>query len=101
MIEKKCPIVINDAALTEKAARSLQASAGKENTFITDPHAGGEDFSFYQEKVPGFFFFLGGMTKGTKVEQATSHHAPDFYIDEKGFKLGVIALCNLVIDYHP
>jgi len=60
---------------------------------------GSEDFSFYQQKVPGFFFFLGGMPKGGDPLTAPPHHTADFYIDESGFVLGVKAFCHLVVDY--
>jgi amidohydrolase len=60
---------------------------------------GAEDFSFYQKQVPGLFFFLGGMPKGTKPEDAAPHHSPDFYIDESCLKLGVRSLSYLVLDY--
>ena len=63
------------------------------------PDTGAEDFSFFQEKVPGLFFNLGGMPKGNDPKTVPSHHTPDFFIDESGFKLGVKALTNLTVDF--
>ena len=54
-----------------------------------DAITGAEDFSFFQQEVPGFFFFLGGKPKGVLSSEAAPHHAPDFYIDESGLKLGM------------
>ncbi|AQG82293.1 N-acyl-L-amino acid amidohydrolase [Spirosoma montaniterrae] len=93
------PITYNDPKLTDQMLPTLEAVAGKSNVRITPAQTGAEDFSFYQQKVPGFFFFLGGMTKGKKVEEAAPHHTPDFQIDEGGFVLGMKALCHLTIDY--
>lgn len=93
------PVTFNDVALTEKMLPTLQATAGRENVLLRPPVTGAEDFSFYQQKVPGIFFFLGGMPKGTNPLTAPSHHTPDFYLDESGFTLGVKALCNLTLDY--
>lgn len=93
------PITYNDFALTKKMLPSLQKSAGKENVRIIDAVTGAEDFSFYQQKVPGLYFFLGGKPLNVKKEDAASHHTPDFYIDEGGFKLGVRAFVNLTLDY--
>lgn len=93
------PITFNDVALTEKMLSSLQQSAGAVNVRITPPHTGAEDFSFYQQKAPGFFFNLGGMPKGGDPRTAPSHHTPDFLIDESGLKLGAVTLANLAIDY--
>lgn len=93
------PITFNDSALTEKMLPSLRSSAGTENVLLKPAHTGAEDFSFYQQKVPGIFFNLGGMPKGGDPKTAPSHHTPDFFIDESGLKLGVEALANLTLDY--
>lgn len=93
------PVTFNDVALTEKMLPSLQASAGAAHVKLKPPVTGAEDFSFYQEKVPGLFIFLGGMPKNGDPLKAPSHHTPDFFIDESGFTLGVNAMCNLALDY--
>jgi len=93
------PVTFNDSSLTEKMLPSLQASAGASHVLLKPAVTGAEDFSFYQEKVPGLFFFLGGMPKGGDKLKAPSHHTPDFFIDESGLTLGVKALCNLTLDY--
>jgi amidohydrolase len=92
------PVTFNDTALTALMIPSLQKAANGK-AFHYPPVTGAEDFSFYQEKVPGLFFFLGGMPKGMDPEKASSHHTPDFFIDESGFDLGVKAFCQLVFDY--
>ena len=93
------PVTYNDPALTEKMLPTLRQTAGASNVLLRPPVTGAEDFSFYEEKVPGIFFFLGGMPKGQDPLTAPSHHTPDFYIDESGFSLGVKALCDLTLDY--
>ena len=98
-ITKMCPVTFNDPSLTEKMVPTLEAVAGKENVFLTSAATGAEDFAFYQEKVPGLFFFLGGAPKGKKESETASHHTPDFYIDEGGFVLGMKAMTNLTLDY--
>ncbi|MFI5155532.1 MAG: amidohydrolase [Chitinophagales bacterium] len=93
------PVTYNDSSLVAEMLPSLQAVAGKSNVILRPPIMGAEDFSFYQEKIPGFFFFLGGMPKGGDPLKAPPHHTPDFFIDESGFILGVKAFCQLVFDY--
>ena len=93
------PVTYNDITLTEKMLPSLQRAAGKEKTINVNPVTMGEDFSFFQEKIPGLFFFLGGMTPGTDPKKAPIHHTPDFMIDENGFSTGIKALLNLTVDY--
>jgi metal-dependent amidase/aminoacylase/carboxypeptidase family protein len=63
------------------------------------PLTGAEDFSFYQQKVPGLFFFLGGMPTGGDPLKAPAHHTPDFFIDDSNLDVGVKAFCNLVYLY--
>lgn len=93
------PVTFNNPELTQKMLPTLQKTAGTENVLLRPPVTGAEDFSFYQEEVPGLFFFLGGMPKGQDPLKAPSHHTPDFFIDESGFTLGVKTLCNLTLDY--
>jgi amidohydrolase len=93
------PATINDAGLTEKMVPSLVKAAGKENVNVISPVTMAEDFSFYQQKVPGFFFFLGAYPAEMKLEKKPTHHTADFMIDEKSFSVGVKALLNVTVDY--
>jgi amidohydrolase len=93
------PATINDVALTDKMVPSLIRAAGKENVVVTQPVTMAEDFSFYQRKVPGFFFFLGAYPKEMNLKVQPTHHTADFMIDEKSMITGVKALVNLTIDY--
>jgi amidohydrolase len=98
-IGKGNPVTYNDPELTAMMLPSLKLAAGAENVKLVNAITGAEDFSFYQKRIPGLYFFLGGMPKGTKPEDAAPHHSPDFYIDETALKLGVRALSYLVLDY--
>ena len=98
-ISNKTLVTYNDPALTEKMLPALRKAAGEGNVREMNPVTGAEDFSFFAEKVPSIFFYLGGMKKGQDPATAFPHHTPDFIIDENGFRLGVEAFCNLVFDY--
>ncbi|RMG27561.1 MAG: amidohydrolase, partial [Bacteroidetes bacterium] len=93
------PVTYNDPPLTRQMLPTLQAVAGQENVLERKAITGAEDFSFYQEQVPGLFFFLGGMPKGKNPAEAAPHHTPDFYIDDSGLLLGVRAMSRLALDY--
>lgn len=90
-------ITYNDLALTQQMLPSLEAAAGKDNVSLVKATTGGEDFSYYQEEIPGLYFFLGGMTPGNT--EAFPHHTPDFKIDDRGMLLGVKSFCHLALDY--
>ncbi|RZK49582.1 MAG: amidohydrolase [Pedobacter sp.] len=93
------PVTFNDITLTAKMLLSLQNAAGVDNVKLKPPVTGAEDFSFFQEKVPGLFYFLGAMPKGNDPLKTASHHTPDFYLDESSFVLGMKSLLNLTLDY--
>lgn len=90
-------ITFNDLDLTAQMAPTLEKVAGKENVTIHKAITGAEDFSYFQEKVPGMFFLLGGMTPGTT--ESFPHHTPDFKIDDSGLLLGVKTMTQLTLDY--
>lgn len=90
-------ITYNDPDLTNLMLPTLQNIAGKDKVELVKATTGGEDFSFFQEVIPGFYFFLGGQTPG--VTESAPHHTPDFYIDESGMLLGVKVMSQLALDY--
>ncbi|GAA0548525.1 M20 family metallopeptidase [Chitinophaga japonensis] len=98
-IDTKTKVTYNDPELVKMMTPSLEAAAGKENVMETEWTTGAEDFSFFGDKAPAFFFFLGGMPAGQDPAKAAAHHTPDFYIDDSRLDVGVKAFCRLVMDY--
>jgi amidohydrolase len=98
-IENKTPITYNDPELTEKMIGSLEKAAGKENVMRINAVTGAEDFAFFQQEVPGFFFFVGAMMSNQDPNVMPSHHTPDFMIDELGMLTGLKAMLNVTLDY--
>ena len=93
------PVTYNNETLTATMLPSLQKAAGTQNVATIPPKTGAEDFSFFQQKVPGLFFNVGGMPKGGNPKTTPSHHTPDFFIDESGMQTGIKAFLYLVTDY--
>ena len=93
------PVTINNPDLTERMAPTLKRVAGAENVRIGPLTGTAEDFSFFQQKVPGMFFFLGVTPKDRDAKTAPQNHSPLFYADESALPVGVRALTNLAIDY--
>lgn len=98
-IETKTAVTYNNPELVKKMLPSLAKAAGSENVVETEWVTGAEDFSFFGEKVPAFFFNVGGMPKGKNVKESAAHHTPDFYLDDSRLDVGVKAFCNIVFDY--
>jgi amidohydrolase len=101
-IETKTLVTYNNPDLVKKTLPSLLKAAGSEDKLVESTWVtGAEDFSFYGEKVPGFFFDLGAMPAGKTAKEVAPHHTPDFYLDESGFIVGVKAFCQIVFDGGP
>jgi amidohydrolase len=98
-IDNKTLVTYNNPGLVSEMLPTFKRVAGESNVHEMNLVTGSEDFSFFAEKVPSIFFYLGGMKKGQDSTTAFPHHTPDFVIDESGFRLGVETFCNLVFDY--
>jgi amidohydrolase len=98
-ISKGYPVTYNDPTITSKMVASLERAAGIENVSITQPVTMAEDFSFFQQKVPGLFFFLGAYPADLNLQKQPTHHTADFMIDERAFVIGTKGLLNLTLDY--
>lgn len=97
-IVSKTLVTYNDPELTRRMLPSLN-KATNNNAIVMDAQTGAEDFSFFAEKVPSLFFYVGAMPPGKDPKQTAAHHTPDFYLDEAGMKTGIKAFCFLVLDY--
>jgi amidohydrolase len=91
------PVTFNDLTLTERVVPTLKRVAGADNVFLSPKITGYEDFSYYQQRIPGFFYFIGITPPGT--ERPAPNHSPRFYVDESGLLLGVRSLARLATDY--
>src|SRR5688572_9304153 len=98
-IVNKTPITYNNVALTEKMVPSLQRAAGAANVSEINAVTGSEDFGFFQQNVPGLFFFVGAMPADQDPSKVPAHHTPDFMIDERGMLVGLKAMLNVTLDY--
>ena len=97
IFENFTAVTYNNHELVSKMLPSLELAAGKDNLTQIKAETIGEDFSFYQEKIPGFYFYLGGKPKNNN--KPPLHHTPDFLIDESGLLLGVKAFTQITFDF--
>lgn len=98
-IKETAALTYNDPTLTLKAVNSLKKTLGQKNVMEMRAVTGAEDFSAFQERVPGFYFFLGGLIQGNSSHEAPSHHTPEFEVDDAGLIHGVKAMVGLTLDY--
>jgi amidohydrolase len=93
------PITINDPALTQRMLPTLVRVAGAANVSESRLNTPSEDFAFYQQKIPGMYFYLGIVPAGQDPATAPRNHSPSFFADEAALPVGVRALANLAVDY--
>jgi len=98
-ITRQYPVTFNNPTLTDQMVPTLKRVAGAENVSIQPPVTGAEDFSFFAQKAPGLFVFLGSNRKGVDPTTSPVNHSPLYEVDEGVLPLGVRTLANLAIDY--
>jgi amidohydrolase len=94
--DRGTPATINDGALTARMAPTLAKVVGEQNVEILDPVMGGEDFAYFANEIPGFFFRLGMVAPGV---ESGGHHTPNFQADDASVPIGMRAMSNLLLDY--
>jgi amidohydrolase len=95
-IKKYCPVTFNDYNLTQRMVPTLERISGKAKVIVGPQMTGSEDFSFFQEKVPGLYFFLNVKPEGGKP---IPNHSPNFYTDESVLIDGIRLMANLAVDF--
>lgn len=92
------PTTVNDpgfSVLTQEAAAEVVGSAN-----VVEPRRtmGGEDMSYFLERVPGCFFFLGTRNEERGID--APHHCPRFDIDESAMIVGVQTFLRVIERYQ-
>jgi amidohydrolase len=90
------PVMVNDTVLTRRMAPSLRRAVGAENVIETQPEMGAEDFAFFAQEVPGFYFTVGAVKPGTT---SGGHHTPTFLADDSAVPIGMRAMTIAILDY--
>ncbi|KAL1293080.1 hypothetical protein HN51_053659 [Arachis hypogaea] len=92
------PATINDQKLHEHFLEVAKNVVGNENVYETQPVTVSEDFAFYQEVIPGFFFMLGFKSL-TSVEPLPMLHSPHFTVNEHAFPYGAALHASLATTF--
>jgi amidohydrolase len=98
-IEKSYPVTVNDPALTNRMIATLRRVVGDSAVGTASLKTGAEDFSFFAQRVPGFYFYLGVTPRGQDLDTVPVNHSPRFFADEHALPVGVRAMAHLAVDY--
>ena len=94
---KGYPSINNDAQVVAKSLETLGRVLGKDSIIETIPGMGGEDFSYFAEAIPGFYFRLGVANVNRKITAGV--HSAEFDVDEECLKIGVLGMASIVSDF--
>jgi amidohydrolase len=98
-IDSGYPVTVNDSALTAQSIPTLRWAAGDAGIGVRPLVTGAEDFSYFQEKVPGAFVILGVTPKDRDPRTVAANHSPLFFADEAALPNGVRAMAGLAVDF--
>jgi amidohydrolase len=93
----KFPATINDEEMTAFVVKVAKEILGDDKLSPLKPLMGSEDFSFYLQKVPGTFAFLGVENKEKGI--IYPHHHPKFNIDEDILPIGSALHAAVALEY--
>lgn len=93
---KNAPATVNDAALARTSASLLERALGAGNVKVVEPSMAGEDFAYFANEIPGFYFRLGVVAPGTS---SGGLHTPTFRGDDSAVAVGIKAMSRLLVDY--
>lgn len=89
-VKQNAALVFNDVGLSAWLAPVLTEAAGQGNVNpATPPTTVAEDFSYFQQVIPGVFYHLGASPDGVDPSQSAPNHSPEFSPNEKVLPLGV------------
>jgi amidohydrolase len=94
--KKNAPATINNPALAEKVHPLLDKILGAEKVQVLEPTMGGEDFSYFANATPGFYYRLGVLKPGTT---SGGLHTPTFRGDDSAIPVGIRTMSRLLVDY--
>jgi amidohydrolase len=98
-IEGYAPVTGNHPELLRKMMPTINWAAGASNVVEGRLITGAEDYSFYQERIPGLFLMLGVSDPGIPVSERPSNHSPLFNASEDALIVGVRTLVGFALDY--
>lgn len=91
------PSTINDAGLHKFFQKVAGSILGPNNVKEVPPSMGAEDFSFYQEVIPGYFYSIG--MKNEKYENTYPAHSPFYKLNEDVLPYGAAMQASLAVTY--
>jgi len=94
--QRTTPVTVNHGELSARARPTMERLMGAANVVDVPPTTGAEDFAYFANAVPGFFYRLGTVAPGTR---SGDHHTPTFQADDASIPIGMRVMSTLLLDY--
>jgi amidohydrolase len=89
---------VNPPALLARARAAAVEALGEENVLTGQPVMPAEDFAYFQQVVPGVFFFYGVNAPGVSAADAAPNHNPRFFVHEPAMETALRAMVAVALD---
>ncbi len=97
-IQNGYPVTVNNKELAGNSVKLLKSILGEKNIIEITPKMMAEDFSYFANKIQGFYFFIGIASPGTPADKIEANHSPRFYVDERAILFGMRSLAYLTVN---
>lgn len=94
--QRTTPVTVNNRELSSRMRPTMERLVGAASVSDIPPTTGAEDFAFFSNAVPGFFYRLGTVKPGTT---SGDHHTPTFQADDDAIPIGIRMMSTLLLDY--
>jgi amidohydrolase len=90
------PATINDPDLARRVRPGMEHAVGADHVIEVEPTMAGEDFAYFANEIPGFYFRLGVVEPGT---ESGGLHTPTFRASDDAVPVGIRAMASVVLEY--
>ena len=94
--QRTTPVTVNQREFSARMRPTMERLMGSANVLDIPPTTGAEDFAYFANAVPGFFYRLGTVKPGTT---SGDHHTPTFQADDDAIPIGIRMMSTLLLDY--
>jgi amidohydrolase len=92
----RLPVLMSDPALVQRMLQALKRAVGISNVLLSPPAMAADDFAYFGQVAPAFFFFIGTQKPGTT---SGMNHAPNFQADDSSIPVGMRAMTQVIVEY--
>ena len=89
---------VNPPELMARTRAAVTRALGEDHVLNGQPVMPAEDFAYFQQAVPGIFFFYGVNPPGVTQAEAAPNHNPRFFVHEPAMETALRAMLAVTLD---